>query len=195
MDNASDDYMYQLSSLIQMFEFHLGNKNLPEADVKFKEIFELSNNDVDIGIMLCYLYNQYGFNNQAIIKLDYIYDNSDEKEEILFEKSLLLQESDLQESIRICKGLLFNDIDDEFKSKVYVNLGNFYSKINTNLSFDYYLKAINSNSNNLVALKNLAVHHANEGDYFFAEGYVDNGLKIEKCDYDLLFLKANLCRD
>lgn len=195
MNNSSENYTYQLSSLIQIFEFHLGNKNLSEADVKFKEIFELSNNDVDTGIMLCFLYNKYGFNKEAITKIDSIYDNSDEKEEILFEKSLLLQESDLQESIKICKELLLKDTDNEFKSKIYVNLGNFYSEINDNISFDYYLKAIHSNSNNLVALKNLAIYHAKNEEYFFAEGYVDDGLKIEKCDYDLLFLKANLCRD
>ena len=195
MDNATSEYTYQIPALIQLFEFHLGNKNISEADTKFKEIFELSKNDRDTGIMLCFLYNQYGFNAEAISKLDHIYENSDEKEEIVFEKSILLQDNDLQKSIKICKDLLIKDINNMFKSKIYVNLGNFYSETNANTSFDYYLKAINSDPNNIVALKNLAIYHAKNTEYFFAEYYVDKGLKIERCNYDLLLLKANLCRD
>ena len=195
MDNATSDYTYQIPALIQLFEFHLGNKNISEANTKFEEIFELTKKDIDTGIILCILYNQYGFSEEAIAKLDYIYDNSDDTEEILFEKSILLKDTDLQKAIKICKELLIKDIDNEFRSRIYVNLGNFYSKINDNVSIDYYLKAINSNPNNLVALKNLAIYHANNTEYFFAEDYVDKGLNIEKYNYDLLLIKANLCRD
>lgn len=194
MDNAMEDYMYQIPVMIQLFEFHLGNKNISEANNKFDEIFELSK-DVNLAIDLCFSYGDYGFYKEAIFKFDYIYALSDEKNIILFKKSIFLQHQDLWEAIKICKHLLKEEIDDEFKSEVCVNLGNFYSEIDDEKSFDYYLKAYNLNHNNLTALKNLAVHHADNGEYFFAEYYVDEGLLIEKKHLDLLFLKANVCRD
>lgn len=193
MNNSTDDYKYQIPALIELFKFHLKNKKISEANKKFKEIFEITKKDLNIGIHLCKLYNKYGFSEDAISQLDYIYGKTDKKEEILFEKSILLEDIDLQKAITICKELLLKDIDNEFKSSVYANLGNFYLGIESNLSIDYYLKAIKLNPKNIVALKNLASYHANNAEYFFAEDYVDKGLNIEKYDYDLLLLKANLC--
>ena len=36
--------------------------------------------------------------------------------------------------------------------------------------------------------------HAKKEEYFFAEGYVNEGLSVKSDDYDFLFLKANLRR-
>ena len=168
------------------------NKNIPEANGKFDEIFEASK-DINLVMGLCFLYGDYGFPDEAIIKFDYIYDLVMGKEDVLFKKAIFLQGIESRESITICNSLLNEKIDDKFKSKVYVILGNCYSKIDADKSFDCYLRALDLNPKNITSLKNLAVHHAEKGDYFIAEGYVDDGLEFEKNDYDLLLLKANLC--
>ena len=192
MDNVAGEYRHQIPALVQLFKFHLENKNIPEANGKFDEIFEASK-DINLVMGLCFLYGDYGFPDEAIIKFDYIYDLVMGKEDVLFKKAIFLQGIESRESITICNSLLNEKIDDKFKSKVYVILGNCYSKIDADKSFDCYLRALDLNPKNITSLKNLAVHHAEKGDYFIAEGYVDDGLEFEKNDYDLLLLKANLC--
>ena len=197
MDNSSRNYVFQIPALIQLFEFHLKNGSISEANDKFDEIFDLIKNDIGKCISLCYSYVTFGFYEEAIDKMDYIYLNADEneKDNILFEKSKLLKNFDLLESINICKSLIKKDIDDVFKSKIYVNLGRFYSDIDPDASFDYFLKAYNINPKNTRALLNLSSHHAKKRLFYIAEDYINQGLEIEPNDYDLVYNKARLCLD
>lgn len=192
MGDATEEYTYQIPALIQLFEFHLSKGSISEADNKFKEIFQLSGENIDLGISLCFLYGRYEYYEEGIIKLDYIYEKSSE-DRILFEKSVFLGQYDLQRAIIFSKNLIKEINDDLLKSKVYVNLGYFYSKINVEKTFDFNLKAYNINPKNISSLKNLATYYANNGDYFFAEMYVDEGLEIDYWNNELLLIKSKLC--
>lgn len=197
MDKASENHVFQIPALIQLFEFHLRKGNVSEANKKFDEIFELSKKDIGLCIGLCKLYVKFGFKEESILKMDFILKNVDktEKNSILFEKSILLKEFDLQKSINICKSLIEKDTDNIFKSEVCVNLGNFYSEFNPDVAFDYYLKAYEFNPKNIVALLSLSSFYARMGHFYFAEDYIDQGLNIEPNNYDLLYNKARLCMD
>lgn len=192
MDNASEEYTYQIPSLIQMFEFHLGNGNIKEANDKYDEIYKLSDN-TELMITLCFSYSNYNHHKEAIEKIDSLYDEFNDIE-ILFQKTFILEKYNLNDAIRLSKKLLKEKINNELKSKVYINLGNYYSQIDDEKSFDYYLKSFNLNPN-ITSLKNLSTHHATKGEFFFAEEYIDLGLKIDKNDTDLLFIKSRLCQD
>lgn len=194
MNKATEEYTYQIPALIQMFEFHLGNGNINEANDKFDEIHKLSDN-MELMITLCFSYSNYNHHKEAIEKIDILYDEFNEDKEILFAKSFIVAEFDLKGAIMICERLVKEDITNELKSKIYVNLGNFYSDIDLEKSFDYYLKSFNLDSKNIAALKNLSTYHATKGEFFFAEEYVDLGLKIDKNNTDLLFIKSRLCQD
>lgn len=194
MDNATGEYSYQIPALVQLFEFHLGNGNIDEANGKFDEIFELSEN-MELMISLCFSYSEYGHNDVAIEKIDLIYQEFNYEKEILFDKSLILAEFNLNNAITLCKELLNEDINNKLKSKVYVNLGNFYLKRDYEKFHDYNLKAFHLNPKNITSLKNLSTYHAIKGEFLFAEDYVDLGLKINKNDYELLYIKAKLCKD
>lgn len=194
MDNAIGEYTYQIPALVQLFEFHLENGNISEADGKFDEILGLTDN-MELMTSLCFSYSKYGHNKEAIKKIDLIYKKFNCKKEILFNKSFILAEFDLNKAIKLCEELLKEDITNELKSKVYVNLGNFYSERDYEKFFDYNLKAFNQNPKNITPLKNLSTYYATKGGFFFAENYVDLGLEINKNDYDLLFIKAKLCKD
>lgn len=194
MDNATAEYSYQLPALIELFEFHLENRNIDEANKKFDEIFKLTK-DVDLLIDLCFSYSDYKFYDEAIKKIDLIYMEFDYDKEILFKKSFIVAEFDLNKAIKLCNNLIKKNISTELKSKLYVNLGNFYSEIDNEKFFDYNLKAFNINPKNVTPLKNLSTYHAKREEFFFAEFYIDLGLEIENNDYDLLFIKAKLCKD
>ena len=193
MNKATEEYTYQIHALIQMFEFHLGNGNIREANDKFDEIHKLSNN-MDLMITLCFSYSNYNHHEEAIEKIDLLYDEFNNIE-ILFQKTFILEKHDLNDAIKLSKRLLKEKINNELKSKVYTNLGNYYRQIDDEKSFDYYLKSFNLNPKNITSLKNLSTYHATKGEFFFAEEYVDLGLKIDKNDTDLLFIKSRLCQD
>ena len=194
MDIATEEYSYQIPALIQLFEFHLNNGNISEANAKFNEIYDLSD-DLDMLINLCFDYSNTGHYKEAIQKIDLIFDEFDNDNEILFAKTFILAENDLHEAIKLCEKLIKKNITSELKSKIYVNLGNFYSKIDSEKSFDYYLKSFNLNPKNITPLKNLSTYHATKGEFFLAEEYVNQGLDIDNTNYDLLFIKSKLCQD
>ena len=193
MDNASAEYTYQIQALVELFEFHLENGNISLANDKFYEIFELTNNE-DLMIALCFSYSKHGHHNQSIEKIDFLY-NEYCKKEILFEKTFILAEFNMIEAIKLCKQLLDEDISNELKSKICVNLGNYYSDIDSEKSFDYYLKSFKLDPKNIIPLKSLSTHHAIRGEFFLADYFIDLGLKINNNDYDLLFIKAKLCQN
>ena len=195
MDNATEEYNYQIQALIQLFEFHLNNGNLSEANLKFDEIFKLTD-DVDLLTELCFTYKKYDKYEEALIKIDYIYNNLEKyKEYALLKKSSLIKEYELNTAIEICNSLINEKYDNEFKSKVYITLGNLFLKINPKISLEYFLKSYELDSKNIFSLLNISSHYANNGDYEIAEQYIDKGLIINKTHYDLLFNKARLCQD
>lgn len=195
MDEASKTYESQIPALIKLFEYHLSNDNILEANKIFDEIFKLSN-DVDRLTDLCFSYKNHGYYNESLVKIDYLYDNlEDNKEYALLKKSKLIKDNNLNEAIDICKKLVGDEYSDEFKSKVYITLGILYSEINPNDSFNYFLKANSLNPKSIYPLLDLSTHYAKAGEYEIAEGYIDKGLEIDKTHYDLLFNKAHLCQD
>lgn len=196
MDEASKVYVSQIPALIKLFEFYLSNNNLSEANTKFDEIFEESG-DIKLMVHLCFTYRDYGFIEEGITKINYILDvaPSSEKEHVLFEKSMLIQKFSKDDAIDLCNDLISHSNDEEFKSKLYVNLGNIYGDIDYEKSFEYFLKASNLNPNNLVALLNLSTYYARKDEFFIAETFIDQGLNVDNWNYDLLFNKGSLCRD
>lgn len=196
MDNALEDYQFQISALVQQFEFHLEKNNIESANLKFDEIFELLKDDVDLGIHLCFLYNDFGYYEEAITRFDNIYNRYDEKDsKLLLKKAILLENYDLNEATEFCKSLLNENYDDSFKSEIYNILGNFYLEIDNEKSWDYYLKAFDLNSKNTTLLKNLAVYHAVKQEFFLAEEYIDMAFKLDNHDYDYCYIKSKLCFD
>lgn len=195
MDTASEEYSYQIPALIQLFEFHLSNGNIEEANLKFEDIIKLTD-DVDLLTELCFKYKTYGKYKESLRKIDYIYNNLEKnKEYVLLKKSHLIQDHDLNTAIKICNTLLNEKYSDEFKSKVYITVGNLFLKINPEMSLDYFLKSYELDSKNIFSLLNISSIYANNRDYEIAEHYIDKGLKINKFQYDLLFNKSRLCQD
>ena len=193
MDIATEEYTFQLPALIKLFEFHLENGNITGANAKFDELYELSK-DKNLMIELCFSYSKYGHYKESIEKIDSIYNEFKDKE-ILFAKSIIISKFDLKSAIRLCEELINENINEELKSEIYNDLGNFYSDIDSEKSFDCYLKSLNLNPKNITSLKNLSTYHATRGEFFLAEHYIDLGLEIDDNDYDLLFIKAKLCQN
>lgn len=195
MEEASKTYESQIPALIKLFEYHLRNDNILEANKIFDEIFKLSN-DVDLLTDLCFSYKTHGHYKESVEKIDYLYDNlKDNKEYVLLKKSKLIKDNNLNEAIDICKRLVGDEYSDEFKSKVYITFGILYSKINPNDSFNCFLKAHSLNPKSIYPSLDLSIHYAKAGEYEIAEGYIDKGLEIDKTQYKLLFNKARLCQD
>lgn len=76
MSYASKEHTFQISALIQLFEFHLKNKNLSFANDLFEEIYGLSKNSIDLMMELCFSYSKQGFIEEAISKIDFVLDYS-----------------------------------------------------------------------------------------------------------------------
>lgn len=190
MSTVENQYYFKNRVLYARCKFDLENDNQAEADKKFEEILDSCEN-LEIPLIFCDLYAKKGFEEEAIKKLDLIYPHANNilKNKIICQKSFIMENCDIDKSIELNKILLTKDINNEFKSNVYANLGDIYFQIGEKYA-QCYIKSLKLNPKNIHSYKKLAAYYIENKKYDCAKKYLKEGLSIDCENWDLLYLKG-----
>lgn len=180
-----------LEGYYNIFTSHLIMGNLESSQDALNSILELVDDVDKLKLDLFSDYDHYGFKDEAISMLDEIILNQKYKYEALLHKAFILKDN-IGESILLLDEIILSDCDDIIKSDAFQDKALCLIKLNSNEVIYNFDKGLELNKENISIYLNKSKYYADNGMFKESNLTLDEGLKINSRNKELLARKINV---
>ena len=170
-----------------MFIFYLILDKEYLALNKYKRIVELTDNDINIKIMLIREFDQYGYFDMAVKLLDEIIEENDYKFIALINKAKILIDNEKSSDASEIINYILDESDDNYIiSDAYGLKGEISDSYEESLI--NFNKSLEFNPKNVSTLFNIAELYLKEGQFDDIEGIFEEILEFDPNNHDALMM-------